>query len=116
VAVFCAVAGYPILRPLWTEPAPPLVKFLNFLYPVLDTLVVIPAVLLIRISLRFRGGTVWKVWTTLLGGFVCLAAADTLFSYFIVFDWVELGDLIDAMFLLGYGCLALGVLYQRDLV
>jgi diguanylate cyclase len=116
VAAVCVVGGYPILKPILTEPAPPLEKLLNVLYPILDTLLVVPAVLLIRISLRFRGGTVWKVWSTLLGGFVCLSAADTLFSYFIQFDWVELGDLIDAMFLLGYGCLTVGVLYQRDLL
>lgn len=78
VAVLCAAIGYPILKPVVTTPAPLLATLLNVLYPVLDFLLLIPTALLIRISLRFRGGAVWKVWATLLGGLVFLCAADTL--------------------------------------
>lgn len=116
VAVFCALVGYPILKPVVTAPGEPLPTLLNVLYPVLDFLLLIPAVLLIRISLRFRGGAVWKVWATLLAGFVFLCAADILFAYFSHFDWTELVDLVDATYLLAYGLLGLGVLYQRDLL
>lgn len=116
VALFCAVAGYPILEPLVTRPGEPLETLLNVLYPVLDFLLLIPTVLLIRISLRFRGGAVWKVWVRLLGGFLFLCAADALFAYYSQFDWVELVDLVDATYLLAYGFLGLGVLYQRDLL
>lgn len=116
VALFCAAVGYPILKPLVTKPGEPLETLLNVLYPVLDVLLFIPAVLLIRIGLRFRGGAVWKVWATLLAGFVFLCAADTLFAYYSQFDWVELTDLVDATYLLAYGLLGLGVLYQRELL
>ncbi len=116
VAVVCLAIGYPILMPLVKEPGEPLETLLNLLYPVLDFLLLIPAVLLIRISLRFRGGAVWKVWATLLGGFVFLCAADTLFAYFSQLDRADLVDLVDATYLLAYGLLALGVLYQRDLL
>lgn len=116
VAVFCALVGYPLLEPLITAPEEPLPTLLNVLYPVLDFLLLIPTALLIRVSLRFRGGAVWKVWATLLGGFVFLCAADTLFAYFNQFDWIELVDLVDATYLLAYGLLGLGVLYQRDLL
>lgn len=116
VAVLCALLGYPILKPLVTAPGETLPTLLNVLYPVLDFLLLIPAVLLIRISLRFRGGAVWKVWATLLAGFVFLCAADILFAYFEHFDWSELVDLVDATYLLAYGMLGLGVLYQRDLL
>lgn len=116
VALFCAVVGYPILKPLVTMPGEPLETLLNVLYPVLDFLLLIPAVLLIRISLRFRGGAVWRVWATLLAGFVFLCAADTLFAYYSQFDWIELTDLVDATYLLAYGLLGLGVLYQRELL
>jgi len=116
VAVLCALVGYPILEPLVTAPGEPVPTLLNVLYPVLDFLLLIPAVLLIRISLRFRGGAVWKVWATLLGGFVFLCAADILFAYFSHFNWVELVDLVDATYLLAYGLLGLGMLYQRDLL
>jgi diguanylate cyclase len=116
VALFCAVVAYPILKPLVAKPGEPLETLLNLLYPVLDFLLLIPTVLLIRISLRFRGGAVWKVWVRLLGGFLFLCAADILFAYFSQFDWVELTDLVDATYLLAYGFLGLGVLYQRDLL
>ena len=116
VAAVCLVVGYPILMPLVREPGEPLGTLLNLLYPSLDFLLLIPAALLIRISLRFRGGAVWKVWATLLGGFVFLCAADTLFAYFSQFDRADLVDLVDATYLLSYGFLCLGVLYQRDLL
>jgi len=116
VALGCAVGGYPILKPLVTHPGEPLETLLNVLYPILDCIVLILAVLLIRISLRFRGGTVWRVWSLLFAGFICLCAGDTLFSYFLRFNRLELGDLVDVLFLLGYGLIALGVVYQRKLV
>ncbi|HWM91872.1 MAG TPA: hypothetical protein VN493_13990 [Thermoanaerobaculia bacterium] len=116
VALLCAVGGYPILKPLIVNPGAPLKTLLNVLYPILDCILLILAVLLIRISLRFRGGTIWRVWVMLLGGFVSLCAGDTLFAYYLEFDWVEVGDLIDALFLLGYGLVALGIVYQRELL
>ena len=116
VTILCLAIGYPILMPLVREPGEPLETLLNVLYPVLDFLLLIPAVLLIRISLRFRGGAVWKVWATLLAGFVFLCAADTLFAYFSQLDRADLVDLVDATYLLAYGLLGLGVLYQRDLL
>lgn len=116
VTAVCLAIGYPILMPLVREPGEPLETTLNLLYPILDFLLLVPAVLLIRISLRFRGGAVWKVWATLLGGFVFLCAADTLFAYFSQLDRADLVDLVDATYLLAYGLLGLGVLYQRDLL
>lgn len=116
VAVASVIVGYPILAPLVTQPGEPLETLLNVLYPVLDCLLLIPAVLLIRISLRFRGGAVWKVWATLLAGFVLLYVADALFGYFSQLDRVDLVDFVDATYLLAYGLLGLGVLYQRDLL
>jgi hypothetical protein len=116
VTVLCLAVGYPILMPLVRSPGEPLETLLNLLYPILDFLLFVPAVLLIRISLRFRGGAVWKVWATLLAGFVFLCAADTLFAYFSQLDRADLVDLVDATYLLAYGFLGLGVLYQRDLL
>lgn len=116
VAMACVAIGYPILMPLVRNPGEPLETLLNLLYPVLDFLLLVPAVLLIRISLRFRGGAVWRVWATLLAGFVFLCAADTLFAYFSQLDRAGLVDLVDATYLFAYGLLGLGVLYQRDLL
>lgn len=115
-AVVCLAIGYPILMPLVRSPGEPLETLLNVLYPVLDFLLLIPTVLLIRIGLKFRGGAVWKVWVRLLGGFLFLCAADALFAYYSQLGWVGLEDLVDATYLLAYGFLGLGVLYQRDLL
>lgn len=116
VTVLCAAIGFPILRPVVTTPAPFLETLLNVVYPVMDFLLLVPAVLLIRIGLRFRGGKVWKVWATLLAGLVCLCAADTLFAYFFLLDRADLVDVVDAAYLLSYGLLGLGVLYQYELL
>ena len=116
VTVVCLAIGYPILMPLVRNPGEPLETLLNLLYPVLDFLLFVPAVLLIRISLRFRGGAVWKVWATLLAGFVFLCAADTLFAYFDQLGRADLVNMVDATYLLAYGMFGLGVLYQRELL
>lgn len=116
VTIVCAVIGFFILRPVVTTPAPPLETLLNVLYPVMDFLLLVPTVLLIRISLQFRGGAVWKVWLALLGGFVFLCAADALFAWFSQLHRTDLVDLVDLTYLLSYGFFALGVLYQRQLL
>ena len=116
VTVLCAVIGFPILRPVVTTPAPFLQTLLNVVYPVMDFLLLVPAALLIRISLRFRGGAVWKVWATLLAGLVFLCVADTLFAYFFQLGRADLVDVVDATYLLAYGLLGLGVLYQHELL
>jgi hypothetical protein len=116
VTVLCAVIGYPILKPVVTTPAPPMETLLNVIYPVMDFFLLVPTALLIRISLRFRGGAVWKVWATLLGGLVFLCAADALFAWFSQLHRTDLVDLVDLTYLLSYGLFALGVLYQRQLL
>ncbi|MES1245790.1 MAG: hypothetical protein ABUT39_29555 [Acidobacteriota bacterium] len=116
VTVVCAAIGYFILKPVVTTPAPPLETLLNVVYPVMDFLLLVPTALLIRISLHFRGGAVWKVWATLLGGLVFLCAADALFAWFSQLHRTDLVDLVDLTYLLSYGCFALGVLYQRQLL
>lgn len=116
VAALSLAVCYPILMPLVRSPGEPLETLLSLLYPVLDLLLFIPAVLLIQISLRFRGGAVWKVWATLLAGFLLLCAADVLFAYFSQLDRADLVDFVDATYLLAYGLLGLGVLYQRELL
>lgn len=116
VIVVCAVIGYPILKPVVAAPASFLHTLLNVLYPVADFLLLIPTVLLIRITVRFRGGAVWKVWATLLAGLLFLCAGDLLFAWFSQLDRADLVDLVDLTYLLSYGFFALGVLYQRQLL
>jgi hypothetical protein len=116
VAVVAAAIEAPLLRPLVVEPAPWLAKLLNVSYPVLDIVLLVPTALLIRIALRFRGGAVWRVWAAILAGFVFICAADVLFAWFSQLGQSHLVDAVDGTYLLAYGCLGLGVLYQRELV
>lgn len=111
-----AILVVPALWPVIATPAPPLEKLLNIAYPTLDFLMLIPALLLLRISLRFWGGRVWTVWALLIGGILCTAAGDVLFGYFSGLGKTQLQALIDVAYILGYGFFAAGVLYQRDLL
>jgi hypothetical protein len=116
MGLLSALVGGWILRPVVLAPAPALEKFLNVLYPMMDFLLLIPTALLIRITLRFRGGEVWKVWLALLAGFVFLSFGDILFSYLQALGHQKLDPLVDAMYILAYGLLAKGLLYQRELL
>src|SRR5688572_29976722 len=55
VAAACAVAGYFVLRPVIQGPSTGIEKLLNVAYPVLDFVLLIPTVLLIRVTLAMRG-------------------------------------------------------------
>ena len=115
-AVLCAAIFVPILRPIVETPAPPLEKLLNLAYPILDMLMLIPMLLLLRMSLRFWGGRLWAVWGALLAGILFTAAGDILFAYQSTLGLEHLEDLFDAMYILSFGCFAAGVLAQLDLL
>jgi hypothetical protein len=115
-AAVCAAIVIPILRPVVQTPAPPLEKLLNLAYPILDVLLLIPMLLLLRMSFRFWGGRLWAVWGALTAGILFTAAGDILFAYQSTLGLGHLEDLFDAMYILSFGCLAGGVLAQRDLL
>lgn len=115
-AALCAAVVIPILRPVVQTPAPLLEKLLNVTYPVLDVLLLIPMLLLLRMSFRFWGGRLWAVWGALTAGVLFTAAGDILFAYQSTFGLTHLEHLFDAMYILSFGCLAGGVLAQRDLL
>lgn len=115
-AVLCAAIVLPILRPVVQTPAPPLEKLLHLAYPLLDILLLIPALLLLRMSFRFWGGRLWAVWGALAAGILFTAAGDILFAYRSSLGLAQLEDLFDAMYILSFGCFAAGVLAQRDLL
>jgi hypothetical protein len=115
-AALGALLVVPLLRPVMAAPAPAVEKALNLAYPALDFLMFIPAVLLAWITLRFRGGKVALVWTALLAGILFTAAGDILFGYFSNLGQKGLAALIDAVYILAYGCLAASVFHQRELL
>lgn len=115
-AVLCAAIVLPILRPILQTPAPFLEKLLNLAYPLLDVLLLIPMLLLLRMSLRFWGGRLWAVWGALVAGVLFTAAGDILFAYQSTLGLPGLEDVFDALYILSFGCFAAGVLAQRDLL
>ncbi|HSK77287.1 MAG TPA: hypothetical protein VLQ45_12600 [Thermoanaerobaculia bacterium] len=106
----------PVLRPVVEAPAPPLEKLLNLAYPALDFLMLLPALGLLRVSLRFWGGRVWPSWFALVTGILFTCAGDILFAYFSGLGQTQLEALIDIAYIAGYGCFAAGALYQRELL
>ena len=115
-AVACALIGIPILRPIVATPAPAVEKFLNLAYPILDFILLIPTVLLLRITFRFRGGVVWKTWIALLAGFLFNFGGDVLFAYLQALGVTRFHYLVDILYILAFGLIARGVLYQYELL
>jgi hypothetical protein len=116
VAAGCAVVGYVVLRPVILGPSSGLEKALNVAYPVLDFVLLIPTVLLMRMTLAMRGGAAWKMWAALLGGFVFLSVGDILFAYLPTLGRQDVDPLIHAMYILSYALTAYGVLHQHELL
>ena len=75
-----------------------------------------PTAILLRLTLRFRGGPVGRIWLLLLLGFLFLCVGDVLFSYLSTLGQAALDPLVDAMYILSYGSLAAGALLQRDVL
>lgn len=115
-ALLSAAVVIPVLWPVFQAQAPLLQKLLNAIYPALDFLMLIPALILLRISLRFWGGKVWAVWAALIAGILCTATGDVAFAHFSGLGTTRLEALIDVAYILGYGFFAASVLYQRDLL
>lgn len=111
-----AVVGSWLLQPILTGDAPLLERLLTAAYPALDFVLLIPVLLLLRISSRFRGGRIFRAWAALLAGLIALCAADILYAYFSVMEQPRLEPLVDATYVLSYLLLALGTAEQRRLL
>lgn len=115
-ALLGAVLAAGVLRPVLLSGAPNVEKALNAAYTLFDLALLIPTVLLLRITLRFPGGAVWRTWMAILGGFVAICAGDILFAYSTAMGMTRLDSLVDWAYVLGYGALALGMAFQRELL
>ena len=116
VAAVAGLLGYSVLIPVVWTPGPLLEKILSVAYPAFDLVLLVLTVVLLRVSVRFRGGAVWKVWVFLLSGFFLLCVADILFAFLSGMGQVHLLDMAAALYILGFGCIAGGVLAQRELL
>jgi hypothetical protein len=108
--------SWPLLVPIVRSADAPLAKTLNLVYPALDLVLLVPAIVLLRITSRFRGGAVWRIWLALLAGFVFTALGDILFAYFSTLGFTQLDPAVHAMYLVAYGGLAAGTMVQRQLL
>jgi hypothetical protein len=110
-AVF-AVVGYVVLVPVAIAPTPLAERAVNVGYPVFDLLTLIPALVLLRITLGFRGGGVWHVWAALLAGIVFWTVADIVFADVTPAHVAAVGPLVDLTTILGYAFGARGTWLQ----
>lgn len=109
-------AAWPLLRPIIRSGDALLPKTLNVVYPALDLILLVPVVVLLRITSRFRGGAVWHIWLALLAGFVFTALGDILFAYLSTLGIDQLDPAVHATYIIAYGALAVGAMVQRRLL
>lgn len=116
LSIAALAAAWPLLRPIIRSSDAILPKALNIAYPALDLVLLVPVIVLLRITSRFRGGAVWQIWLALLAGFVFTAIGDILFAYFSTLGITKLDPAVNAMYLVAYGGLAAGAMVQRRLL
>jgi hypothetical protein len=114
-AVF-ALLGYVVLLPIAVAPTPIGERIVNVGYPVLDLATLIPALVLLRITISFRGGRVWRVWAALLAGILFATGGDIVFADLTPAHVDAIGPLADLLFILGYSFCAYGLRLQYELV
>lgn len=113
--VFLVVAVR-LLGPVVAQPGPALERFLTAAYPAFDFVLLVPILILLRITAPFRGGQVFRAWSLVLFGIVALCAGDILYAYFTVLGRQGLGPLVDATYVLAYMGVVLGTDLHRRLL
>lgn len=119
VVIGFAVLGfiqYLLLSPIAAADAPIGEQALNLAYPLTDCLLLIPVTILLRATLKMRGGSLWKVWMLLLGGFISICAGDILFSYFTTMGMSFLDPLLHLVYAGGYVLIAWGTTVQYKIL
>ncbi len=107
VLLAAAVSFVTVLAPLARSSAPLLERAVTIAYPALDFVLLVPTLLLLRMTWAFRGSRLWSVWATFLAGIACFTAGDLLFAIPGA-STSRVGPLVDLLFLLGYGLAAAG--------
>jgi hypothetical protein len=91
-------------------------KFFYMYYPVVDLLVVIPAIILMNITSIFGKKSISRPWMYLAIGFICFTVADLLYSYLSWRDLYGSGNYIDIAWNFGYLATGLAGLFQREMI
>jgi hypothetical protein len=112
-----ALAAFPVAR----TDTPWLERGTSLAYVGFDVLVVIVLLRLLRLTWRFRGGNLWKIWAGILAGFLFTSVADLLFAYSQsrAIDESAAGALevaVEVVFLLAYLAIARGTFEQRRIL
>jgi hypothetical protein len=99
--VFVAI-GAPMLLPVLRSNTPLAERIVNIGYPMLDLVVLVPTLVLLRISSRFLGGRVFGVWAAILVGIIFFTGGDILWADVSPAAQVRFGPLVDLLFALGF--------------
>jgi hypothetical protein len=103
-----AAVALPLLTPILRSSDSLAARITESGYPILDLVVLVLTLLLLRMTLLFRPGRVWRVWLLLLGSFAVICASDILFAYGVE----RLEPLVDLMEILSYYLAAWGTAEQ----
>lgn len=114
--ILSVLLAWPLLEPVVRTPAAPLAMALNVAYPALDLVLLIPAVVLLRLTSEFRGGAVWRVWAGLLVGIVFTALGDIGFAWFSTLGLTRLDPLVHALYVVAYAAMVVGTSAQYRLL
>jgi two-component system sensor histidine kinase/response regulator len=110
------VVGYVVLLPVALGPGSLAGRVVNLSYPAFDLVTLIPTLVLLRVTLGFRGGHVWRVWAALLAGILFATGGDVVFSDLTPAHLENVGPLADLLFILGYSFCAYGMGLQYALM
>ena len=110
-----SLALAPLLRPLADGHEGPWSVATSLAYPVGDLLVLLVTLALAHVAVRF-GGRLRRVWVALLGGVAALAVGDLVSAHVARGVWLAFEPLIDGLFVLGYGFVAVAAVAQRSLI
>lgn len=108
--------GYALFRPVLASEAPLIERALTVGYPALDFVLLIPILILLRVTAPFHGGRVFRAWSRLLLGVVFQCAGDILYAFLAGIERHGLDPLVDATFVLAYFFLARGTIEQHELL
>lgn len=116
VSAGCLAVAVPLLHPTAAADTHLYETALNLAYPLLDLALVVPVMLLVRVTIGLRGGAVARIWTSMLAGFAFTCVGDVLFGYFSALGRVGLDPYVHATYILSYGLMADGARRQRALL
>lgn len=117
---FIALAGLLVsflLIPIAVDiEVPAMDKFVYIYYPIADLILVMEAGLLMYITSLFGQGSITKAWKYISAGLVLMTIADLLYSYLNWSGKYNLGNFIDIEWVASYLFIAIGAVYQRQLM